>query len=61
MSLYRHLILKEREIILVGLNLKQTLQEMAALIGCSKATVSRKSGAIAIRRFKRKKTTRSDD
>lgn len=41
MSLYKHLTLKDREIILVGLNLKQTLQEIATLIGCSKATVSR--------------------
>ena len=41
MSLYRHLTLKDRELILVGVNLKQTLREMATLIGCSKATVSR--------------------
>ncbi len=41
MSLYRHLTLKDCEIILVGINLKQTLQEMTTLIGYSKATVSR--------------------
>ncbi|NLR33196.1 IS30 family transposase [Levilactobacillus tujiorum] len=41
MSLYNHLTLKDREIILVGLKLKQSYQEISTEIGCSKATISR--------------------
>jgi len=41
MSLYHHLTLKEREIILTGLTLKYSLRLIAKKVGCSKATVSR--------------------
>ena len=41
MSLYKHLTLKDREIILTGLNLNHSYQVIATKIGCSKATISR--------------------
>lgn len=41
MSLYRHLTLKDREIILVGPSLKHSFQKTATRIGCSKSTISR--------------------
>jgi IS30 family transposase len=41
MSSYNHLTLKDRECILLGVNLNDTYQTIAEKIGCSKATVSR--------------------
>jgi len=41
MSPYRHLTLKDREIILVGLKLNQSYQKISVQIGCSKSTISR--------------------
>lgn len=41
MSPYTHLILKDRECILLGVTLHHTYQVIADQIGCSKATVSR--------------------
>ena len=41
MSLYHHLTLKQREIILTGLTLHQPLRVIAENSGCTKATVSR--------------------
>lgn len=40
MSSYHHLTLKDRECILLGVNLNNTYQTIAEKIGCSKATVS---------------------
>lgn len=41
MSPYTHLTLKDRECILLGVNLHHTYQVIANQIGCSRATMSR--------------------
>ena len=41
MSLYKHLTLKDRELILKGLSNHLSYQKIAMQIGCSKSTISR--------------------
>lgn len=41
MSPYKHLILIDRELILIGLKTNLTQVEIAQQIGCSKSTISR--------------------
>lgn len=41
MSLYKNLIVKDREIILTGVTLGLPYQKIATKVGCSKTTISR--------------------